>query len=122
LPPGWRGHLDPECTTITADPEVGALQFSSAFKDGEVSLADLRDFASEHLDAGAPTRSVHLGDFEGFAIAFGTEDAFWRQWFLRNRKQALFVTYNCSLEDRGIEDAAVDKILATLSASDDDVD
>jgi hypothetical protein len=117
LPDGWQGWHDPECATIVANPEIGALQVSAAFKDSEVSEADLREFAAEHLDAGATPSLVQCGDFVGFTIAFGTEDAFWREWYLRNGGQALFVTYNCSPGDRGVEDAAVDKILATLSVS-----
>jgi hypothetical protein len=55
-----------------------------------------------------------MGDFVGFGIAFGTEDGFWRQWYLRHGKQMLFVTYHCSVAGRGVEDAVVEMILTTL--------
>ena len=117
IPEGWTGQHDPECATIVGDRDVGALQISVAFKDTVVFDTDLREFAEEHLEAGAKTRSVQLGDFVGFAIAFSKEDSFWKHWYLRNGKQALLVTYICSLGDRGVEDAAVNMILSTLSVS-----
>ena len=113
---GWHGRHDPDCATIVAVPEVGALQISAFFNDSAVTDADLREFAAEHLEAGAISRKVTLGDFVGFTIAFGTKDEFWREWYLRNGGQMLFVTYNCDADQRGIEDEAVDEMLATLSA------
>jgi len=76
--------------------------------------SDLQDFASEHLDAGAKAQSVDAGDFEGFEIAFRDGDIFWRQWYLRNGRQMLFITYNCGLEFKGFEDVPIYKALCSL--------
>ena len=121
IPDDWQGRHDPECATIRANHDIGALQISAAFKDSEVTDVDLRDFAAEHLEVGATPKAVQLGDFVGFVISFATRDALWRQWFVRNGRQALFVTYNCVPSQRGVEDAAVDEVLATLSASGENV-
>ena len=117
VPDGWHARHDPECATLEADPPVGALQISMAFKESPVLDEDLREFASDHLEAGAVTRPVVAGEFVGFEIAYGAGDTFWRQWFLRRRDQALFVTYNCHESERGREDSSVAKALASLSGS-----
>ena len=62
-------------------------------------------------------KPTEAGAFVGFEIAFSDEDRFWRQWYLRNGRQMLFVTYNCSLESRGAEETVVRDILASLAAS-----
>jgi len=104
-----------------ADDEIGALQISAAFKGSEVVDADLREFAADHLEAGATPRSTEAGDFVGFEISFSDGDRFWRQWYLRNGCQMLFVTYNCGLDSRGAEDGPVGATLASLEARGEDV-
>jgi|GEM_PF-866899 len=103
-PEDWRAWHDAECVTLVADDEIGALQISAAFKDSEVLDADLRDFAADHLEAGAKPWPTEAGDFVGFEISFSDDERFWRQWYLRNGRQVLFVTYNCALDYRGAED------------------
>lgn len=121
VPEGWRAWHDPECATLIGPGDIGALQISAAFKESDVLEQDLRDFASEHLDAGARSRATQAGDFVGFEVAFSDGDRFWRRWYLRHRGQALFITYNCDLASRGAEDAPLREALASLSARGDDV-
>jgi len=116
VPDGWRAWHDKECATVVADDHIGALQISAAFKESDVVDADLREFAAEHLQAGAKAQRIEAGDFVGFEIAFSDEGRFWRLWYLRSGRQMLFVTYNCGWQSRGIEDAALRHILASLTA------
>lgn len=114
VPEGWRAWHDEECATLVGPGDLGALQVSAAFKGSEVLDEDLRDFASDHLAAGARAKAAEAGDYAGFEIAFSDGESFWRQWFLRRGRQALFVTYNCAVDQRGAEDDAVRQALATL--------
>jgi len=114
LPDRWEWQRDDECVTLY-DPEgVGALQVSAATKNSVVTDEDLRGFASEHIEAGAKIRELACGDFSGFMLAFGTTDAYWRHWYLSEGREMLFVTYNCSPNDRGIEDQPIAEILGSL--------
>ena len=117
VPEGWRAWHDAECATLVADPEIGALQISAAIKDAVVDASDLRAFAAKHLDAGVYPQPIQVGAFVGFSIGFQVEATAWRQWYLRHGAMALFVTYNCAVHARGVEDAAVDAALASLLAS-----
>lgn len=117
LPHGWSGRLDAECATLEGTPPLGALQLSVAWKESAVDDADLRGFASEHLDAGARTREVTYGPFSGFVLAFGTPSAYWKHWYLRNDRQMLFATYGCEPQHRGVEDPLLERILVTLRAA-----
>ena len=117
VPAGWRAWHDEECATLAAVNEIGALQISASFKDGQVLDSDLADFASEHLQAGAIPREVRAGDFVGIEITLSDGTNFWRHWYLRNAEQMLYITYNCDHGSRGVEDAAVNEAVASLSAS-----
>jgi hypothetical protein len=121
VPSGWRAWHDEECSTLVGPGDLGALQVSAASKDSEVLDQDLRDFASKHLAAGAHAEPAEAGDYAGFEIAFRDGDRYWRQWFLRRGRQALFVTYNCALDHRGAEDDAVRQALASLRQAGQDV-
>lgn len=114
VPSGWRAWHDEECATLVGPADLGALQVSAAFKGALVLDEDLRDFASEHLAAGAHAEAAEAGDYAGFEIAFSDGKRYWRQWFLRGGRQALFVTYNCAVDHRGAEDDDVRLILASL--------
>ena len=118
---GWEASHGEDCATLVGSAEVGALQISAAFKESEVLDDDLRDFASEHLNAGATPLACRAGDFAGFEIRFSDSEEFWRQWFLRHARQMLFVTYNCALAEQGVEDGPVEEVLASLRSSMDDV-
>lgn len=115
VPDGWHARHDPECVTLESEPPVGALQISAAFKGAPVLDQDLRELASDHLEAGAVARAVVAGEFVGFEIAYSVGETVWRQWYLRREDQALFVTYNCHAGDRGREDSSITEVLASLS-------
>ena len=116
LAPSWQAHDGEDCVCIVRPDGVGALQISAARKNTSVTDEDLADFAADHLDAGARTRPVTLGDFSGIAIRYGVDGIQWRRWFLRHGLVALFVTYNCAEADRGVEDAEIDRMLGNLRA------
>lgn len=115
LPPSWEVEQDEESTLIYDEDGIGALNITGFVADEDVSEEALREFAAEHLEAGARTEPVEFGEFTGFTLHYREEDEFWREWYLRAGPLALFVTYNCDLEDQGVEDEAIEGILNTLS-------
>lgn len=119
VPDGWSARRHPECVTLVANPEVGALQISSLFKDSAVNDADLRDFAAEHLSSGAIARPAAAEGFVGFEIAFECpfegEMFYCRHWYLCQDRQALFVTYTCEADARSTEARLVDAMVKSLA-------
>jgi len=96
---------------------MSALQLSAARKGTEITDEDLREFAENHLAAGASPSPVEAGDFKGFSIAYRDESHHWRQWFLRSHNVAVFVTYNCPVKLAGEEDIVVNTALSDLRLS-----
>jgi len=115
FPNDWEAEEGEESIAIYSEQGVGAVQVSAARTgNGPVTDADLRDFAKEHLEAGARTKDVNCGDFVGFYFHFGTEDMYQRQWWLRHDDTMVLVTYTAAPEDKGKEETVVDGIVASL--------
>ena len=115
LPDDWGGEQDDTCTSMFSESGVGALQVSAARNsNGPATDDDLRDFAKEHLDAGAPIKPLTCGAFTGFYLHYSTDDMYQRQWWLRCGDTVVLATYTSDLEEKGKEDAVVDGILNTL--------
>jgi hypothetical protein len=117
VPPTWQASRDAVCTTLTAEPPVGALQISAARKmERKPTDADLRQIARQRSSAGTPLETVRLGDVTGFAVQYSKDGEHWREWYLRAGPTVLFVTYTCDERERGTEDAAVDQALSSLTS------
>jgi hypothetical protein len=71
LPSDWTAEHDDTCVTLERAGGVGALQISGAQKDGDVTDDDLRDFAAEHLEAGAVPSAAICGEYSGFILKYG---------------------------------------------------
>ncbi len=118
MAPGWQGHQDEECYTITGGAGVGALQISAARKtDAAVSDDELLSFAAD-LPSPVPMGPVSFGAFTGFEFAFTEDEVSWRRWFLRSEHVVLFVTYNCDPTAVGADSAEIDAMLRTLRRRD----
>ena len=57
-----------------------------------------------------------LGDFGGVVTDYVEEDAAIREWWVVAGGSMLFMTYSCELENHAMDDAAVDQLLDTLMA------
>lgn|SRR5262245_36429564 len=110
VPIGWTHESDEDCTTFTNPHGVGAFQVSSYRKDEPVTDDDLREFAGE-----IPLVTVSFGRLTGFRTRFSKDHTFWTKWWLRAGRQMIHATYNCSLADRGREDAEVSRMIESLT-------
>lgn len=110
VPDGWSRESEDYCTTFTHPQGVGAFQVSSYRKTEAVTDEDLREFAGE-----IPLAAVSLGLLTGFRTRFSEDDTFWTKWWLRAGQQMIHVSYNCSLADRGREDAEVSTMIESLT-------
>ena len=115
LPDDWSSEAEPDCTAFFADSGGGALQLSAARNsNGPATDDDLREFAAEHYDAGAPIQSVVCGAFTGFYLQHSRPGGYQRQWWLRSGDTVVLATWTSDPNQKGNEDAVVDTILKTL--------
>ena len=120
LPDDWTIEQDNTCITMFSESGFGALQISaSCNNNGSATDDDLREFAQEHIDAGASLEPIICGEFTGFYLHYSIEEVYQREWWLRCGNTVVLATYTSDIEDKGNEDKNMNNILNTLKKIDD---
>lgn len=116
LPDNWVGEEDEEGVLLYNPDGPGELQVTVSEKeDGLVDEEDLEYFAAELIEDGMQSRIVRVGEFQGLLFEYDEEDVHWREWYLAYDELFFYVTYNCDLADRHVEDPLVQDILKSVS-------
>ncbi len=115
LPPEWWAEAEGDSILIGDRDQVGCIEISTLKREsGRFSEEDIERIAQEDAADGALFVPVSLGDFSGLASAYEEEGAAVREWCVASGDLLLFITYSCEVENRGMDDAAVDELLDTL--------
>ena len=74
------------------------------------------DLSDDLLQQKIPYQSVTVASLRGISFVYDDRDegVAWREWYLAQDDLLLYITYNTDLENKGLDDAVVDEILATL--------
>lgn len=107
----WIAEQDEESILIGDRDGVGCLEISELRREqGLFREADLDEF----MEAGHAARAIRCGNFQGRVTQFSEDGAALRQWCLYTDDLLLYITYSCDADNAGLDDAAVDEMLATL--------
>jgi hypothetical protein len=116
LPPEWWAEEEGDSIVIGDRDGVGCLEVSELrHPDGVFDAAALRQLAAAQGSPVQSWRECRVGQLTGIAGDFLEEGAAIREWYLARGPLLLYVTYSCDEDDRGMDDAAVDEILGTLT-------
>ena len=116
LPPEWWAESEEGSILVGDRDDVGCLEFTSLHKNsGEFGATEVQDIADAESEHKLSWKPLNLGDFEGVSSSFAEEGTAIREWYLANGKLLLFVTYSCDKDNAGMDDAAVNEILDTLT-------
>ena len=120
LPPGWQVREHEICTSFFREDGVGALQVGAFLHEyQEITDPDLLEINEEAGNEDAPVLAFSSDHFKGFSTRFSTEEAHWGRWLLRAGRLLVHVTYNCNLENAGVEDHEVYEIVMTFRPAED---
>lgn len=118
VPPEWWAESEDESILVGDRDDVGCIEISTLHKDsGEFAPDEVRRIAATESPEAESWTAVTCGDFSGQTGAFIDDEAAIREWYLAAGGLLLYVTYSCDLDNRGMDDAAVDDILDTLLLS-----
>jgi hypothetical protein len=118
LPPEWWAEAEGESILVGDRDEVGCIEISTLHKEsGEFDLASLLELARAEAEQALEWRQIALGEFRGWCAGYTAEGAAIREWYVARGPLLLFITYSCDGENRGMDDAAVDELLDTLSVA-----
>jgi len=116
LPRGWEASQDDAAVTLTRPKGKGAVRIQLTVRSkGKMTEQDLRAAAGQALQRDATLRKATCGGFTGLWLEHQSDGRHRRDWWLRAADLMLHVRYECSLADRGREDATIDGILSTLA-------
>ncbi len=116
LPDEWLAEREADAIIIGDRDGVGCLEISElrqAHEDAAEGAAKSLDL-SQFREPDLPWDATRCGNFSGFASFLVEDGMAIREWYLQAADLLLFATYSCDLENRGLDDAAVDEILSTL--------
>lgn len=122
LPPGWtweensaEDEEEDDAVSFFHPDGAGVLAISCSEKEeGFVEQDDLEDFAAELLEDGLEPVRTSIGHLHGMLFEHVDEDEWWREWFLACDDLFFYITYNCPLPARGLEDDTVRNMLHRL--------
>jgi hypothetical protein len=119
LPPEWWADTEEDSILVGDRDDVGCIEISTLHKEqGEFDLEEASEIARSESSTSLDWRTVSLGDFEGVSSQFLAEGVAIREWYVVRRGMLLFITYSCDEDNRGMDDAAVDELLDTLTLVD----
>ncbi len=118
VPPEWWAEAEDDSILIGDRDGVGCIEISTLHKDdGEFQPEEVGAIAADEAEVAIDWKPVSLGDFSGVTGDYTVDEAAIREWYVARGSMLLFITYSCELENRGMDDAAVDELLDTLMAS-----
>lgn len=117
LPEEWQLETDNYLYTFYHPNGFGALQVTGFTKEGAVTENDLKELASEHINAGAIAKPIESSSVMGITLAFGLSSEFWQYWYIGFGNTALLITYNCDLPDREKEIKIIKDIVSSIKVT-----
>ena len=115
LPPEWWAQSEEDGILIGDRDGVGCIEISTLHKEsGDFIEEELRRIAGDESGAQQDWNSASLGEFRGVTSRLEEEGVALREWYVARGPLLLFITYSCELENRGMDDDAVDELLDTL--------
>lgn len=117
LPDEWDAEQDEEIIVISDEDGVGVLEITTLEKDEEqAEAADLKALAEALVPEGTISATAQIGEFSGLYFEYREAGDAVREWLLRGGNLLLFISYSCSIDHAGFDDAMVDEILDTLQS------
>lgn len=119
LPPEWWAEHEDDVVRIADSDEVGELEITTLCKEsGDVEGSELISMAREESPEVPDWASVTVGAFSGVHGHFREDGAHIAEWYVAAGPVLLYITYICDEDNAGMDDAAIEEILATLVLGD----
>ncbi|MEM0953846.1 MAG: hypothetical protein AAGI24_06870 [Pseudomonadota bacterium] len=118
LPPEWWADREEDSILIGDRDSVGSIEVSTLHSDsGAFELAQIKQLAQANSEGDWSWDTATVGAYTGIVTRYQDEGDAVREWYVACDEILLFITYSCELENAGLDDAAVDEMLATLTPS-----
>ena len=112
VPETWRIEKSGDLYSAFDESDgLGALQFTLyIFPENESVVDALQDYLSYKHDG----VKANLKDNYAYAETTDLDGIYWRYWILHNKRNAIFISYNCEVDDKTKENGIVNHIIKSL--------
>lgn len=115
LPDEWQAEQDEETIVVSDEDGVGEIAITTLKKQaGDIDDSELREYTADLEAEYGSGKTVQIAELEGYYFAYHEDGDALREWYLRAGELLLLITYACDISNSGMDDAAVDEILATI--------
>lgn len=115
LPPEWEAEQDDETIIIGDEDGVGEIAITTLEKEsGDVSDAELKEFTAGVEQEFGMGEACSVAELTGYYYEYQDEGDAVRDWYLRCENLLVLITYSCLLENKKMDDSAVNEIINTL--------
>ncbi len=116
VPPEWWAEREDDSILVGDRDDVGCIEISTLHKEeGEFAAAEVEGIARSNGEPDWEWQPGSAGPFHGVYCEYLEEGDAVREWYLAAGPVLLFITYSCDEDNQGLDDAAVDDILSTLT-------
>ena len=116
LPEEWFAEQEDETIIIMDEDEVSCVEITTLLPDaGSDTQTMLQSLVSENS-----CFKTALAEMDAYYHEQEDDGMFWREWFCDAEDFVLIVSHGCELENRGMDDSAVDEMLSTLLIMEDE--
>lgn len=116
----WHYETEDDTVIVTDNEGVGSLEFTVLELDTSApGLPDVQELARELIPVGVAGEQASCGPWQGLRYEYAEGSDYCRDWLLYSGDRVLLLGYTCELDNRGMDDAAVDQMLAELQRPDD---
>lgn len=115
LPPEWQAEQDEDTILISDEDGVGELAITTLEKEqGLVSDEELLEYSQDVSEEFGQGQPVMVAELSGYYFAYHDGDDAVRDWYLRCDGLLMLMTYSCSVDNDGMDNAAINEIIGTL--------
>jgi len=112
IPETWKIEKSGNVYSVFDESDgFGALQFTIyTFPEMESVVDALQQYLADKYDG----VKANLKDNYAYAETTDLDGIYWRYWILNNKRDAIFISYNCETNDKAKENAIVNDIIKSL--------
>ncbi|MFA7555494.1 MAG: hypothetical protein WCY88_14695 [Spongiibacteraceae bacterium] len=115
LPDEWEAEQDEETIIISDEDGVGDIEITTLQKEqGDVSDEELKQYTEDLQRQYGAGKAINIAELQGYYFSYKDQGDAIREWYLRCDSLLVLITYSCDIDNAGMDDGAVDDILATL--------
>ena len=115
LPDEWHLEELDDAILITDDDHVSELLVSTLeFSEQPLDKEEVEAFANSITEHDSSGCWLEIADYQAWYYAYSENEDYVREWYIPAENVLLVISYCCALENRQMDDAAINEILDTL--------